>query len=108
MATYDGWQIGTGFLEGNLFGGHEEGIDEAASAARYAELLTAALREAYPGADITVPREGGSGVEGFGLRTYAYSPQNGDERDPREELIEVAIDDIVAAVYEGFEWVVDA
>ncbi len=93
---YTGWKIRAGFLDGNLFYGQVvEGIDEEASAARYTEMLEEDLQRAFPGAEIRVVQDSGSGSLPYPCHTRAYAP-NGFSEDRLDE--ELAVEKEVVAV----------
>jgi hypothetical protein len=77
-----------------LFGGNEAGINIATSAAKYGEMVEAAVRTAYPNATIDTE----------------YSPtMQGDEYLVDGEIDEdetEAVREIARQIYEGFAWVV--
>ena len=84
---YDGWVINTGFLGGNILSGYDERpVDEAASCARYKDMLHEALEKEFPGADIRVHYEVmASGATPLPMRTYVRrrTAWNTTRRRPR-------------------------
>ena len=94
-------EIRTGFWISDLFGAEDtEGINREASAARYAELLTGLLREAYPDAEIEVVyRDGGEGSLPYDMQTAV------DGRTDVEEVAWVAT--YCDCVYNDMAWAVE-
>lgn len=105
--TYEDWKITTGFLNGNLFDGMEvEGVDEEASAARYAELLEADIRADYPGAEVKVRRQDGVGSEPYPHETRVFDP--GDDEMGRSRVEEQHVDNIAGHLWENFDrWIIE-
>lgn len=103
--VYDGWKIQTGFLEGNLFGADVDGIDQAASADNYARMLEKAVEDAFPGAFVTIRREGASGCEPANMH-YAHSPaRDHDAEQEVEAEVEAEVGSIGESIYEDFHWI---
>lgn len=111
--SYEGYTIHTGFLGGNLT--NESGLDLDASCSNYAEMLTEALRTAYPGAEVTVDYEvNASGSLPCTLGTWVKGPDGRrcEERDadvPLPELADLAeivldVQSIAGSVWEAWDW----
>lgn len=110
---YRGYTIGTGFLVGNLTDACSSaslaGVDHDASAAAYSGLLARALEQAYPGADVLITHEHGSGTVPFACQTYVETA-DGDQDD--DEIATVR--DIASRVYQasgddgGYTWLIRA
>lgn len=107
MATYDGWVIKTGFLEGNLFDS-TEGIDVHASSAKYAEECRKALAAEFPGAVIEIDyQENAQGVPPCTLQTRVYPP--GDQFSLEDGAEVDRVDYICGKVWENFDaWIVES
>lgn len=106
---YDGYEIHTGFLSGNLFPSHppeDRPVDEDESARRYAEMCKLALREAFPGAEIHARYQlHTSGALPLPLRTYVLTP-DGERYEPGDGGPADEVEDICQRVWESWEWVV--
>lgn len=87
------------FSDDSLWGSDDPesgGYDEKASAEKYAEMIEAALRGAYPNARITV-------IRGLNDRTEIYDTEGLPDSEERP-----FVDDIIGRVYHSWEWCVDA
>jgi hypothetical protein len=102
---YNGYSISTGYLTGNLFS-DTTGIDEAASAERYGEMVAAAIRKSYPGAAVSVKSQSASGCTPHGLQTRVYDP-SGVPNMETDSMAE-AVHRITEEVFNDGEWFVDA
>ena len=110
MATYDGWVIKTGFLEGNLFDS-TEGIDVHASSAKYAEECRKALAAEFPGARIEVDyQENTQGATPCTLKTHAYHQTDPESNlaDMEDEQIAERADWICEQVFNMGSWIVES
>lgn len=106
-------KISTGFLSGNLIDGwdDQDQYDEDASAKLYAEMLTKALSEAYPGVEIEVNWQGGAvGCKPRTLNTDIewsdWIDDNGvvaEDWNPNEGEW---VDEICSRIWEGQDWVI--
>lgn len=96
--------IRTGYLNGNLtceWSAEDTAqYDEAASWARYGELLEEALRKEFPDAEITVQSQDGVGSMPRPLNTAVYDDSG------EYDALAAEVDDIAARVYEAFDWLV--
>jgi hypothetical protein len=111
--------VQTGFLAGNLFDGWASDdladIDQAASAARYAELLGERLGDAFPKAAVNVEYQDGVGALPFSCRTEATTTDEDDAWRDQEDA-EARIDQIAADLYQeigpdtdgAYVWIVKA
>lgn len=100
-------------LTGNLFDGWPDttGVDEAASARRYADMLTARLCAAFPSAEIDVDVQHASGYERAPYVTSDVEDTWVEERDALD-----VIDDIESTLYQeigtkgddAYVWIVPA
>lgn len=68
---WDGWQIETGFLEGNLG-------DLSEYSWRYHEILREQLAAAFPGADIETTSQAGEGCLPYDCTTKAWGPDGNE------------------------------
>jgi hypothetical protein len=114
---YDGYTIHTGFLGGNITsdelsdGGRP--LDLNASCQKYAELLTAALEEKFPGAEVSVDYQvNASGSLPCTLETRVSMPDEGPAGDlemmqEMDNLVE-SVDAISSRVWESWDWAVTA
>ena len=97
-------RIRTGYLNGNLtceWSAEDTAqYDEAASWARYGELLEEALRKEFPDAEITVQSQDGVGSMPRPLNTAVYDDSG------EYDALAAEVDDIAARVYEAFDWLV--
>jgi len=71
-------KITTGFITGNLIG-DATGLDEAATSACYARLLTSAIQAAYPDADVSVDYQFAYGEVPRPLITHVDGDTDTDE-----------------------------
>jgi hypothetical protein len=85
---------------GNLWTGSEEGIDLAASADRYYEMMLAALSDAYSTAEIAIEAEGAVGYE----RGFSVFADSGID----DEAVREHCQAIMQRVFENGEWYVEA
>lgn len=99
-------EISTGFLDGNLFSGEEEGIDLDASAEEYESMLRETIQDAYPAAKVRIVRERyAQGVRGYDTQTHL----DGDGLTDEEEVEIVGeVEAILDRVWEDHEWIVEA
>lgn len=106
--NYEGWTIKTGWLTGNCWGGHEDFnvIDAEASLSALYDQTEAALKERFPGAEVDIHTENATGVVPHSCRTAVYAP-DGYDGDEWEGELEDLVDDIVARVYEQYDWIVE-
>jgi hypothetical protein len=70
--------ITTGFITGNLIG-DATNLDESATAASYAELLTAAIETAYPDAKVSVNYQSAYGEIPIPLTTHVDGDTDTDD-----------------------------
>lgn len=80
---YTGWEITTGFLDGNL----GEFADRAGS---YAGYLRAAIEAAFPGATVRVDFQRGSGSTPLPYRTHVYDAAGKDHYSLADSVDRIA------------------
>lgn len=85
-ATYEGWTIRFGFLDGNLGSN-----DEATHAADYAATVQGLLEEAYPGAKVEVPwQRNTSGSLPSGLRILVCDSEGNEAQGEERNVNRIA------------------
>jgi len=105
---FAGYEIVTGWLTGNLlldfrdWWNDDDSVDVGATEAAYESMVEVALLEAFPGAEIKIRTQDGSGSTPIPFHTVVYPP---DDAMPSDELAE-RVDRIVEGVFESFRWIV--
>ena len=98
---FAGYEIVTGWLTGNLLN-DDDSVDVGATEAAYESMVESALLQAFPGAEIKIRTQDGSGSTPIPFHTVVYPP---DDAMPSDELAE-RVDRIVEGVFESFRWIV--
>ena len=96
-------EITTGYLTGNMEPvdpEESEHIDWDESLKKYDAMLEAALKNAYPGANIEILSQNGVGATPYSLQTKVYI--DGNEDSDAAEDVEILSGD----VWSSWEWVV--
>jgi hypothetical protein len=97
-------RIETGFHGLDLLGEEPEDVDVAASAAGYAELLEAAIRQEFPEAEVVVRYD----LDATGVLPYNLKTRIDDvDESSADQFVVSAIQQIHADVYEEWDWVVE-
>ena len=102
MAQYNGWNINTGFLDGNIVPNDGFHYDKDALGRHYAQELETRVTAAFPGADVTVRHQPDEGCIPFDCQTRAI-PQDEGDYDGAVNA-ESVIDNIHSAIYEAIVW----
>ena len=94
-ATFAGYSVSVGFLDGNL----GDSYHAVSRADVYAECLEDALSEAFPGAEIEILHQDASGSPPFNFRPAVYTPA-GDRDESACDRVQRIVDD----VFESGDW----
>ena len=100
--------IHVGFLTGNLI--QENGIDEGASARKYAEMIENALRKSFKNCEIEIDWQNASGALPEPLRTRITTMDNeiffDNGVDPWHSVIQ-DVEEICGRVWQDGGWIVE-